>query len=513
MAIDHAVADKMHRRRPVHVVTLALAVLGLLPVVAHAGIAWRKCGTNLQCASVRVPLDWGRPAGGRITLAVIRHLASHPDRRIGSLFVDFGGPGVAGVPMVRSSGAFLDRVGKGRFDVVGWDPRGTGASTHVRCFATLRDQTKFWGTSWSVPTSTSQSRRYVALSRSYGRRCAALSGRRLLAHISTADTSRDLDYLRRLVGDRRLTYIGYSYGSFLGQTYANLFPHRVRAMVLDGIVDPIAFTTSVEAQNANTIADTDLVFSKFQSRCQIAGPARCELAGHGSVARRVSNLLAQLRRRPIPAPSAPPLRRLSYGDLLIDLFASLGNPDRWPRLAEGLEQAARGDGSALENEVARARPSYESALVSAVALQCADKPAPTARRGPQSWPAVIGRLSHISPIAGPVQGWWLWAPCASWPVASASRYTGPWNAKPRTPVLIIGTRFDPQTPFANARHVARLFGRAVLVTHDGYGHTSNADPSRCVERATTDYLAQLAVPRAGTVCRSDRPPFDTRFGR
>lgn len=468
-------------------------------------IDWRGCGVQLQCARVQVPLDWAHPQGRTISLAVIRYVLPRSAQRIGSLFVNFGGPGVPGVATLRAAPRpQLAALSRGRFDVVSWDPRGTGESTHVRCFTSTRAQTRFWGTDWSIPTTAAASRRYVAKTVGFVKRCVALSGR-LLAHVSTADSARDLNDLRGLVGDQRMTYLGISYGTFLGQTYANMFPTRVRAMVLDGVVDPVVFTTSTETQLANGITDTDLVFGKFASLCQRAGPARCGLAGRGSVALRLQRLLARLRRGHIPAPEAPPPRRLSYGDLLIDLFAQLGSPAQWPGLAAGLEQAVRGDGSMLERDFQRARPGYQSALVSAVALQCADKPPP--RQGPQAWPSVIGRLSRISRTAGPLQGWWLWAPCASWPVASADRYTGPWNASTHTPVLVIGTRYDPQTPFVNARRVARLLGNAVLLTYQGYGHTSENDPSTCVEHAITRYLVELVAPLHGSVCQPDRPPF------
>ncbi len=125
---------------------------------------------------------------------------------------------------------------------------------------------------------------------------------------------------------------------------------------------------------------------------------------------------------------------------------------------------------------------------------------------------MIGRLTRLSRTEGPVNGWWLWAPCASWPVANADRYTGPWAAGTRNPSLVIGTRFDPQTPYANARHVARLLGNAALLTYDGYGHTSENDPSACVERAIRRYLVALAAPRPATVCQADHQPFDRGFG-
>jgi pimeloyl-ACP methyl ester carboxylesterase len=231
--------------------------------------------------------------------------------------------------------------------------------------------------------------RYLPKALAFVKRCVALSGR-LLAHDSTADTVRDLDYLRRLVGDRRLNYQGLSYGTFIGETYANMFPRRVRAIVLNGVINPIPFTTSAQSGIADSGADFDLVFAKLQSLCQAAGPARCALAGHGSVKVRVDRLLARLQRGPIPAPSAPAPHRLSYGDLLLYMFANLGRPVSWPQIAAGLEQAASGNGSAIETALQQTRPAYQSALNSATALQCADKPPP--RLGPPAWPSIIGRL-------------------------------------------------------------------------------------------------------------------------
>ena len=231
---------------------LGLVVVGVSPAVAQpprsgsdragsaVSIRWRSCGVRLDCARVRVPLDWARPAGPKITLAVIRHRASRPGKRIGTLFFNPGGPGVSGVGDVKDPfvSRLLDEAGGGRFDVVSWDPRGVGASTHVRCFRNELNATRFWG-GLTVPTTVAASRRYLAKAIEYARRCAQLSGS-LLAHISTADTVRDLDYLRVLLHQRRLTYLGWSYGTFLGQTYANMFPGRVRAMCSMGWSMPSA---------------------------------------------------------------------------------------------------------------------------------------------------------------------------------------------------------------------------------------------------------------------------------
>jgi pimeloyl-ACP methyl ester carboxylesterase len=315
--------------------------------------------------------------------------------------------------------------------------------------------------------------------------------------------------LRWLVGDRRLTYRGLSYGTFIGQTYANMFPRRVRAIVLDGVLDPVPFTTSTQAGLASSGADVDLVFAKLQSLCEAAGSARCALAGHGSVTMRVSRLLARLRRGPIRARSAAAPHRLSYGDLLLYTFANLGRPASWPQIAAGLEQAATGDGSAIETALQQARPLYRSALNSATALQCADKP--RSRLGPQAWPSILGRLTRVSPFLA-VAGWWLAVPCAGWPLVNADRYSGPWNRSTPNPVLVIGTRHDPQTAYAGARRVARLLGNARLLTLDGYGHTTDVDPSRCIDHALSAYLIRPASARRQT-CHADRQPFDPEFGK
>jgi pimeloyl-ACP methyl ester carboxylesterase len=481
-----------------------------------AAIAWGACvppGEGLQCARIRVPLDWDRPNGRTISLAVIRHLASNPDERIGTLFINPGGPGSSGVDLVQGDPEGIDAFGGGRFDVVSWDPRGTNASTRVHCFRNPRSEAIFWAGE-SIPSTNAASERFARKTADLARRCGEVSGW-LLPHISTADTARDLDHLRVLAGEEKLTYVGLSYGTLIGQTYANLFPDRVRAMLLMGIVDAPRDSAGAEERSASDSSSADEVFDQFLALCDGAGPERCALAGGGqTAAERVEQLFAQVRRAPIPAPGAsPPLsspEELSYGDLLLSQFEPLRAPSRWPANAAALAAALGGDGSALETG-ARGSTSVAgwAGVTTSAAISCADAPA---LRGVRAWPQVIGRLERIGRLQGRVQGWWRWAPCASWPVRGEDNYRGPWGAKTPNPILLINQRYDPNTGYAKAVRAERYLGNAVLLTHEGYGHLSFQNPSVCVDDAMFAYLTELITPPAGTVCQSDQQPFDPDFG-
>ena len=271
------------------------------------------------------------------------------------MLINPGGPGDTGIGLVSGDPDGVDALGGGRFDVVSWDPRGTNASTRVRCFENRQSEARFWA-GVSIPTTNAASKRYRRKSAALARRCGEVSGR-LLPHISTADTARDMDHLRELVGEEKLTYIGFSYGTIVGQTYANMFPDRVRAMLIDGVVDPVRYSKCSEAYIAGGVASTDVVFDQLLSLCEGAGPERCALAGgRHTAAERFQRLVERLKRAPIPAPGAkPPLssrEKLSYADLLLSQFNPLRGPDLWPQDARDIAAALGGDGSALETEAA-----------------------------------------------------------------------------------------------------------------------------------------------------------------
>ena len=476
----------------------------------QAGIAWHRCkgkGRRFQCARVAVPLNWHRPAGPQIKLAVIRYLGSDQRHRIGSMFVNPGGPGgTSGVDFLKQAGPFLSAWGRGRFNMVSWDPRGNGTSDPVRCFASQAAEARFWR-GVQIPVTPAQSRAYVPKVRALARRCGRVSGP-LLDNISTADTARDLNRLRQLVGDRTLTYIGLSYGSMIGQTYENLFPRRVRAMLLDGIVDPVEYTASAERRIINQAEFADEVFFRqFVGQCQKAGRSGCALAGHSeSVARRVARLFAQVRRAPIPAPNANPPGVLDYSDLLLSTFTPLRIPGDWPKFARQLNAAANGDGSALETaaRLMRSPAGFAGSTVSS-AISCLDG---SASKPVSAWPGVMGHLTHVARLWGPFLGWTVWAPCAAnWPGHATERYAGPWNAKTKTPILLLSNRHDPATGYRNALVAQRLLGNAVLLTENGFGHLTLNDPSGCVQKWRIRYLVHLVTPPRGTVCAANKPPF------
>ncbi len=452
-----------------------------------------------------MPLDWDKPNGKQIELAVIRYLASRPQERIGSMFVNPGGPGQSGVDVVLGGAEDFDRWGGGRFDIVGWDPRGTNRSAPMKCFTSTAAEDQFWA-GVSFPGTLAEAVAYQRKTVELARRCGEVSGD-LLSHISTADTARDLDALRAAVGDRKLTYAGLSYGTLIGQTYANLFPDRVRAMMLDGLIDAVQFTNSSEASTLTDVSSADEVFEQFVALCQSAGAGKCALAGHGeTVAQRVAGLFASARRAPIPAPNADPPGALRYIDLLASTFTPLRLPLTWADFAAHLEAAVNGDASALLTE-ARAMQSPEALTggANSLAISCGDGPA---RLPSWTWPLAIARFTVSGKLWGPVLGWLLWAPCASnWPAHSTDRYTGPWNAKTKTPILLVSARYDAGTSYASAVVTEKRLGNAVLLTLNGYGHPSYQVPSKCVDDAREQYFVDLVTPPRGTVCQPDKVPF------
>ena len=515
------------------IIVFAGAVSGTSPVIADIASAdpyidhlaeaadtptlnWADCGDGFLCATAVVPLNYNRPSDEQIDLAVIKLPATDPSRRIGTLFVNFGGPGQSGVNRLRDRARwpwlFSDEL-RSRFDLVSWDPRGVARSATVNCFSSLAKESRFFASAPGLPVDAQREQDIFAWSEEFGERCEQRAGH-LLEHVSSTNTARDLELLRRAVGDPALTYHGISYGTQLGAIYANLFPGRVRAMVLDGLVDFDGNVNGHGSQGATVPLDARqgvatalaATFEQFLSDCSAAGP-RCAFSP-GDPKAKWAVLAARSRGAPVTTVDG---RRWTYPEIISD---TLARPTSYPQLAELLQQLYD-TGTAtpeLLNAVTGSEPlppetgdePYLTNRADAYsAIQCSDSTVPTdpavysraARDADRSEPD-FGRIAVFSTI-----------PCAFWQGHDADRYTGPWNRRTSAPILVLNTSNDPATPLQGAYAGASQLSQAPVVVIEGAGHTSMYVESTCAERVKRDYLFSGILPAAGTGCSRDRSPF------
>ena len=311
-------------------------------------LRWRTCQKTDQCATARLPLDYHHPGGAKITLALLRIRAADPRRRLGTIFVNPGGPGDSARAFAALLPQAVPRVILDRFDIVGVDPRGVGGSTPLRCFATRAAQARALApfSPDSFPVTAAQQRSWIGAARALGRACSS-TGRKIASAMSTTDNALDMDVLRRAVGDRKLTYFGESYGSYLGLVYANMFPGRVRALVIDGIIDPPELVGTPATASApvfdrlGSAAASDRALRELLELCQRAGRSRCSFAGPDTQAR-FARLAARLRARPLRL-AAPGFRAttFTYPNLVVDTEHWLHDPSGYRGLFAELTDLAR----------------------------------------------------------------------------------------------------------------------------------------------------------------------------
>jgi pimeloyl-ACP methyl ester carboxylesterase len=332
----------------------------------------------------------------------------------------------------------------------------------------------------------------------------------IMRHMSTANAARDMDLLRRALGDQKLTFYGASYGSYLGNVYASLFPGRVRALVFDSIIDPAAwatgrgdgFTVPVYTRQRSD-AGTSATMRQFLQLCDRTGP-RCAFSA-GDPQAKWRTLLDRARRAPIRIPGGPPV---TYADIVNDAVNLLADPPQsWAALAGDLQQLYRASTPAARTAsplaaAGAAAAAYNNKDEAQAAVTCADTNNP---RDPFRWPPVARQRDRRF---GPFGSFWAYLsePCATWPARDHDRYTGPFGRRTSAPVLIIGTRFDPATPYGNARAVARQLPGSRLLTLDGWGHVA-LGKSTCIAAYVDHYLVNLVLPPPGTTCRPDQRPF------
>ena len=493
-----------------------------LPALAVPALAWQACGEDFpaaECALAIVPLDYDRPRGMTTTLALSRIPAPDKEHKIGTVFVNPGGPGASGVALVLNGfGEYLSALLGGRFDVVGFDPRGIAASDPLLCFDTGAERDAFVAALPYFPYLREQERPYFMAGRELAERCTADRGKRIASHMSTADVVRDLDLLRQAVGDRRLTYLGFSYGSYIGNTYANLFPSKVRALVIDGVLDPRLWSSGWQILSDR--GATDQVFDEFLRLCDEAGDD-CALHGPEGAAARYEALASALKETPLVFDDG---FVVSY-DFLVALTASAlyapeswGGPEGYAALFAALADAVLGDAAAareaaelraLLEERTKPPPAsevYDNWFEAYFGNQCADSEYPPSFAQFRATARFAERNSRFGPF-----WWWNNASCATWPT-SPDRYTGPWTARTSAPVLVVGNYFDPATDYAGAVASDALLGNSRLLSYAGWGHTAFGR-SDCVTRFVVGYLLDGSLPKSGTQCPANPNPFRTASAR
>ncbi|MFL6240586.1 MAG: alpha/beta hydrolase [Actinomycetes bacterium] len=455
-------------------------------------IDWHGCEGGFQCTTFRVPLDYRHPSGSTITIAAIRLPSSgHHD---GSLFINPGGPGGSAIEYARHARGEIPSSVRKHYDVVGYDPRGVGASAPIRCVS----GSFIYAYNAVDPLASASGRSAtITASRQFGAGCEKEAGR-LLAHVSTIDAARDMDVLRALVGDPKLTYMGKSYGTFLGALYANLFPHRVRALILDGAIDP---ALSVEDSFRVQARGFEVALTAFLQYCA---------AQHCSLGSTYSDVLAEFNRlfestaaHPLPAGdySGADGRTVDRTIFQYGVASALYARSLWPDLVQALSDAQQGHGGRvlefMDQELERQSNGHYSNLVeSNLAINCVDRPSPRALSAYEHDASVWGQES---PHFGAYEAWAL-LPCAYWPVPAVIKNM-PLHAHGAPPILVIGTSRDPATPYVDAVNLAKELDSGVLLSYDGDGHTVYGfGKSSCVDRIGNDYLLDLKVPRPGTRC-------------
>jgi len=462
------------------------------PLPPPGPITWTSCGAGFQCATLSVPLDYAQPGGRHLGIALKRRPARDPAQRLGSLVLNPGGPGESGLANLAKDLTLLTAGTRARFDIVAFDPRGVGASAAIRCNPGGA-VTQPAAEPDPVPATQAARDALVAEDRAYASACARATGD-LLAHVGTTDVARDLDLIRAALGDARLSYLGLSYGTFLGAVYAGMFPTHVRAMVLDGAIDPALSTYELAQAQA---LGFEASLHAFFDWCRAASASGCAWRPGTDLATAYSQLLARVRRAPLPASGG---RQVGPAELYIATYGTLYARSFWPSLAGGLAAAERRDGgplrAAYEAYMGTRDPAFDADA--SQAINCLDHPVPTDLG---AYPVRAATAGQSAPVFGPLLAWSV-VGCAVWPVPeSAKRTPAPTHAAGSPPILVVGTTQDPATPYAWARSLAGELDHGVLLTRQGADHVA-IFYSGCARAIYESYLVSLRAPAAGTVCSS-----------
>jgi pimeloyl-ACP methyl ester carboxylesterase len=502
-------------------------------VGATAPVAWGTCSAatlagvpadqvNLySCARYRVPIDHDNASLGTIDIALLKRAARTPDARVGSLFLNPGGPGGSGLRMPISGQYYFQPQVVDRFDLIGFDPRGVGQSNPLRCFTTQEDADEVFGAQIPVPLSRAEISGTLASYRDYGRFCKNNAGS-LLDHMSTKDVVRDLDTLRAAVGDRKLTFVGFSYGTLIGSTYVSMFPKQSRAIVIDGNVDPKLRTSDGVQYDRERAQGFEISLNGFLTRCDQVG-AKCAFSD-GTPRAKFDELREYLRKQPITLPGG--------GSVDINAFTGavssiLYSPSAFPGLAEDLQalydaiHPAGAQAQTLQGRQLKVITKGKQGLAdqnpdspytsddSYFGVNCSDKPFKIKQ---EQVPDIAAKWERESPTFGRYQAFADTAGCPVWPAKKPDVYRGPWQAKTDVPVVVVSNYYDPATQYKFGQRMAAQLGNTRLLSVDAFGHCILGD-ALGVDKAVAAYLTDLKVPADGQVFQPNVQPFETAVAK
>ncbi|MFJ6619376.1 alpha/beta hydrolase [Kitasatospora sp. NPDC091335] len=447
-----------------------------------------------QCATLNAPLDHGRPDGTTIGLALIRSRAKDEQHRIGSLLFNFGGPGASGVatlPALAPTYASLNS----RYDLVSFDPRGVGASSGVTC---LDDQAT--DTAAAVDSTPETPAAVKALDDSNARFVAACehNSAAVLPYVDTESAARDMDLMRQVLGDGKLSYFGISYGTQLGGVYAHLFPQQVGRLVLDSVVDP---TKDPQQSALGQAQGFQLALGDFMKACATQAGAACATgAGGDEGTAKIAALVQRLEQSPLPAKGG---RQLTGSLAVTGIAGALYSQETWPLLATGLTEAmdqGTGDTLLLLADGLNGRDAqghYSNLNAANRAISCVDA---SQRYSDQDVEQQLPRFRAASPVFGTFTAWGLTG-CTGWPVPGKAAHPEV-AAAGAAPILVVGTTGDPATPVEGARAMAQQLGAGVgvTVTLEGEGHGGYNTGNACLMRTVDAYLLDGTAPADGTTC-------------
>ena len=472
---------------------------GALAAFHDQEIEWTECGDGLECAQVEVPLDYDDPDGQRLEIAAARVPAE--GETTGSLVVNPGGPGSSGIDYAAAAENVVSSQVRQSFDVVGFDPRGVGASEPIECL----DQTgtdAYMGLELEPedPTNpgalTQESQEELdEQSTEFVEGCTEQAGE-LLEHMSTEHVARDMDILRAVLGEDELTYLGKSYGTLIGANYAQLFPEQVRALVLDGAVDPTLTNVQMSAQQASgfhTALEAFLGDCVDRDDC----PLTADTVEDGVA--ELDELITEAREEPLTSPEGED-REVNGARVELGLASSLYSENMWGEVRDALEEAFDGDGAgllALGDRMYDRRPdgNYTNMVSALNAVNCADRPSP---ESPEEIEDAVAAAAEDAPIFGASLAWGSFV-CSQWPV-DTDRDAAELTGEGADEILVVGTTRDSATPYAWSENLSEQLDSGVLLTYDGDGHTAYATGDACVDEQVDTYLLEASAPAPETTC-------------